>query len=150
MRKMRKKYLVTIRLSSSATWLLHVACFNCDDAHNVLFCCFPLRAFLCVSFLSFLVIEYAKKQSQPTWCFRDSLLHCIALPVTCCFSIGSIISHSFPAFSNQFLSFQDDYGSLRGSNTQGNPSRVKIFPILSKRLERPYGHVTDKICIKIA
>lgn len=48
--KNEKKYLVTIRLSSSATWLLHVACFNCDDAHNVLFCCFPLRTFFCVSF----------------------------------------------------------------------------------------------------
>lgn len=49
--------------------LLDFYYFNCDDAHSVLFCYFPLCALLfmlCASFWSFLVIEYAKKQSQPT------------------------------------------------------------------------------------
>ena len=49
--------------------LLDFYYFNCDDAHSVLFCYFPLCALLfmlCASFWSFLVIEYVKKQSQPT------------------------------------------------------------------------------------
>ena len=87
------------------------------------------------------VIEYAKKQSQPTWCFRDSLLHCIALPVTCCFSIGSIISHSFSAFQINLPFFKATIPLTARQQFPGNnPSWVKIFS------EKANSHVTNKIC----
>ena len=143
LRKTRKKHIVTIVLSSSATWLLHAVCLFPIAMMPIMFCFAASHCvfLLCVPFWSFLVIGYAKKQSQPTWCFRDSLLHCIALPVTCCFSIGSIISHSFSAFQINLPFFKATIPLTARQQFPGNnPSWVKIFS------EKANSHVTNKIC----
>lgn len=143
--KKDKKTPVTIVLFNFVAWFLHVACLFPIAMMPVMFC---FAVYRCVFLFCHWICE---KQSQPTWCFRDSLLHCIALPVTCCFSIGSIISHSFPAFQINLPFFKATIPlAARQQFPDNNPSWVKIFLILSKGRKRHTVMWPTRYVVKIA
>ena len=91
-RKKTKKKNICYHCFIQFCCLIFTCCLsvsNCDDARNVQFCCLPL----CISVLSLNMRKSKASQhdvSEIPYCIA---LRCL-LPVTCCFSIGSIISHT--------------------------------------------------------